>query len=89
MNTAMMDVAVTVANLDEPGMISLSPANPGVGSTITATLSDPDGDATNVTWAWQRSTDREIGWNSISGETSATWTATEADGDHYRGDGPE
>ena len=82
-NTAMMDVAVTVANVDEPGVITLNPAHPGVGSVITATLGDPDGDTSDLTWGWHRSTNKEIGWNSIPGATSDTYTPVEADGNHY------
>ena len=82
-NTAMMDVAVTVANVDEPGVITLNVESPGAGSMITATLTDPDGDASNVVWGWQRSIDREIGWNSIPGSTADAYTPVAADGDHY------
>ena len=82
-NTAMMDVAVTVANVDEPGVITLNPDRPGVGSMITATLTDPDGDTSNVVWGWQRSTNKELGWNSIPGTTSDTYTMVAADGGHY------
>ena len=82
-NTAMMDVAVTVANVDEAGVITLNPDRPGSGSMITATLTDPDGDTSNVVWGWQRSTNRELGWNSIPDATSDTYTLVAADVDHY------
>ena len=82
-NTAMMDVAVTVANLDEPGMITLNPVTPSLGSMITATLSDPDGATSDVVWAWQRSTNREIGWNSIAGANTGSYEPVAADSGHY------
>ena len=82
-NTAMVDVAVTVANVEEAGVITLNPDNPDVGSVISATLTDPDGDTSNVVWGWQRSTNKEFGWNSIPDATSDTYTLVGDDGGHY------
>ena len=48
-------VTITVDNLDEAGTVTLSPAPPQVGTLLTATLDDPDGAATGVTWQWERS----------------------------------
>ena len=48
-------VTITVDNLDEAGTVTLSPAPPQVGTALTATLDDPDGAATGVTWQWERS----------------------------------
>ena len=40
---ASVDVAVTVADVEEAGVITVNNLNPGVGDTITFTLTDPDG----------------------------------------------
>ena len=42
------DVAVTVTNVDEAGSVSLSAFQPQIGESVTATLSDPDGDTTRT-----------------------------------------
>ena len=51
----MIDVTVTVTNVDEPGVVTLMPATaPVVGTAVAATLDDPDGGAAGVTWQWYR-----------------------------------
>ena len=40
--TSSLAVTVTVGDVDEAGAISLSTARPGMGSKLTATLTDPD-----------------------------------------------
>ena len=62
---------------------SIMPRSPGVRSTtarltvarantsLTATLSDPDGGVTGVTWQWQSSSDKST-WTDIIGAKSAT-----------------
>ena len=47
-------VTITVGNADEDGMVTLSTDMPSAGGTVTATLDDPDGMVTNVTWQWSR-----------------------------------
>ena len=46
------DVIVNVMNLDEPGTVTMSLREPQVTEPITATLSDPDGTATQIQWNW-------------------------------------
>ena len=51
----MMDVTVTVTNVDEPGVVTLMPATaPVAGTAVAATLDDPDGGVAGVTWQWYR-----------------------------------
>ena len=45
-DSATVTVTVTVTNVDEMGMVTLSPMQPTVGVELTAMLSDPD-DGTN------------------------------------------
>ena len=81
-NTVTKDVTVAVANVDEPGRVSLAPVLPRTGTTLTAALSDPDGVTGSVTWAWERSEGR-TGWSVIAGAASATYTPTAADSQRY------
>ena len=46
------DVRVTVANKDEPGAVTLNRTTPRVGLPVTATLTDPDGSISGLTWQW-------------------------------------
>ena len=51
----MMDVTVTVTNVDEPGVVTLMPATaPVAGTAVAATLDDSDGGVAGVTWQWYR-----------------------------------
>ena len=62
--------------------MALSPAQPVVGTAMTATLTDPDGSVAGVVWQWASSTDGSTGWTDISGATSATSASyTPATGD--------
>ena len=51
--TTTRGVTVTVANVNELGMVMLSSPQPMVGIDLTATLSDPDVRLTNVEWQWE------------------------------------
>ena len=46
------DVRVTVENVNEPGKVTLNRTTPRVGLPITATLTDPDGSVSGLTWQW-------------------------------------
>ena len=72
-------VIIIVTNVDEPGSVTLAPSGTlEVGTTITATLSDPDGGVTAPMWQWQSSPDG-VTWTDIAGATSESYTPTEAD----------
>ena len=72
--TISLAVTVTVTNVDEPGVLSLSSAEPQVGSPLTATLSDPDG-VQSTTWTWERSTSRSGPWADVTGAFDRTTTS--------------
>lgn len=85
------EVSITVNNVDEPGVITLTPEEaPEPGVEITAELDDPDGNVSGESWQWQRSEDAEADtpvWADITGETSNTYTPSATDdvisgGDH-------
>ena len=85
--TDTVDVAITVDNVEEDGAIALSPPSPEVDLEVTATLSDPDGSISKVTWTWQTSSD-DATWSTATGEatdavTTSTYTPVEADTDRY------
>ena len=71
-------VNVTVGNVDEPGNIVLSRLQPEIDAEITATLTDPDGEATRetttITWEVsnqpQSDLDADSQWSPPAGETT-------------------
>ena len=65
-----IDVTITVINLDEDGTVTLAPAQPQVGTALSATLADPDGTVSGTTWLWESSSDGNTGWTTVSGATS-------------------
>ncbi len=75
-------VTVAIANVDEAGAVALSLPQPSVGVAITAVLSDPDGEISNVGWVWERSTDHIV-WTAISGNVTAGYTPVAADVGHF------
>ena len=79
--TSELAVTVTVGNVDEPGVVGLS-SQPQAGTELTATLSDPDGSVSNVSWSWQRSQNRSS-WSEISGATARRYTPSDNDVDLY------
>ncbi len=82
-STSSLDVAVTVTDGDDPGILSLSSPQPRVDMALTAVLTDADGVTEGATsWKWERNDGRE-GWLKIDGATSASYTPAAADGDRY------
>ena len=66
-------VVITVTEVDEPGMVTLSSLQPQVGVDLTATLASPEQHetTTTITWKWEKSSSRSSGWTAIddAGET--------------------
>ena len=50
--TGMMKVEVTVTNENEDGVVTLDKVTPVVGIPVTASLTDPDGGVSKLTWQW-------------------------------------
>ena len=67
------------------GTVTISPAQPVVGTAVTARLTDPDGAPTGVTWQWAWSTGSSAGgtWTPISGATGSSYTPVETDVGRY------
>ncbi len=71
---------------DQPGTLNLSSMTPVVGTELTATLTDPDGDVTGETWMWYKSMDSTFMDGTemeIAGATMASYTPMAADEGYY------
>ena len=79
--TGSIGVTIDVTNVDEPGPVVLSGANPPfVDVEMSASLSDPDEPLTNTVWQWQRADEGATpSWPDISGATSRTYTPSNDD----------
>ena len=81
---------------DTQGTVTLSSNQPRVGEPLTATLSDPDGEATELTWTWERSADGFV-WTVITEATADSYTPMQDDVGYFLratvaytdGDGPD
>ena len=58
-NAAMRDVTVKVTNIGEDGKIEVMPAQPRVGTQLTAELTDSDGVVSGPTWQWYKNENEE------------------------------
>ena len=76
-------VTVTVGNVEEIGMVTLSPMAPSVDTEITATLTDEDGGITGTTWQWSKSMTMDGTFTVIAMATSMTYTPVEAHVGYY------
>ena len=85
---ATLAVTIRVGNVDEAGLVELSPSPPREKQALRATLSDVDGLVADSTmWAWARSADGNtwapIGEAVSSGAAVATYTPQAVDVGHY------
>ena len=69
--SASVDVTISIANVEEPGSVTLTGTPPQVGRQLTATLSDSDGGVSNITWQWERSADQST-WTDITTGVSSS-----------------
>ena len=79
--TGTKDFTVNVTNLEEAGMVTLSPTQHRVGVEITATLKDDDGGVYGEMWQWsiRRRCPPLTATGDISGANSATYTPKAGD----------
>ena len=73
--TGSKTVRITVLNVDEDGELTLSPAQPHHGSSIVATLTDPDGVESITEWKWASATTTETEFdidNNVTDSDPAT-----------------
>ena len=72
-------VAVTVTNVDEPGVVELAPMAPEEGAMVEATLSDVDGPTDDMTWEWSQSEAPDGEFDPIDGQTDDHYMPTPDD----------
>ena len=77
--TDTIDVTVNVTNRDDAGEVTLSAATPVLDEAITASVTDPDGGVTGVSWRWSSSSSATGTFTNIGGAASASYTPVQAD----------
>ncbi len=77
--TDRITVTINVANVNEPGRVALYWNQPQVATELEATLTNPDGSVTGVTWSWHRSSNGSD-WTAINGATADSYTPVDDDG---------
>ena len=60
-------VTISVTDVDEEGTVALTSAQPQVGTELTASLSDPDGAVSEVSWQWASSATADEAFSDLSG----------------------
>ena len=80
-----IDLTINVTNVNEPGMVVISPMQPQIGTMLTAILTDEDNIAPGVgEWQWARSNSMNGPWEDIPAlSTSMTYQPTEDDLNMY------
>ena len=73
----------TMPSPDRAGTVTLSSTQPRVGAALTATLTDPNGSVSGVTWRWESSPNGRSNWATVSGAASATHRPVDGDVGHY------
>ena len=75
-------VTIDLTNVDEAGTVTL-PAPFSGGTAATASVGDPDGSVSIVSWQWARGNTATGSFSNISGATSATYTPVATDVGKY------
>ena len=81
--TDTITVTINVNNVDEPGKVSLTWTRLQVDAEVEASLTDPDGNVSGVTWHWEKSSSDRSNGTPISTGTQATYTPVEGDVNRY------
>ena len=72
-------VKINITNVEEPGEVELTSDNPQVAVELAASLTDPDGAVTNLTWQWQTAASAQATtWTDITVATSEKYTPVAA-----------
>ncbi|MCY3647902.1 MAG: cadherin domain-containing protein [Chloroflexi bacterium] len=72
--TGSLDVTVAVTDVEEAGVLTLSPPRGWDGTRFEAELDDDDGSPSGFSWKWERSSNRSS-WDEIAGATASSYTA--------------
>ena len=80
-----LTVTVTVTDVEEEGVVTITPPRGWVDARtrFTAALDDDDGGITGTTWRWARSSNGRSGWGDITGADSSSYTAGADDLNQY------
>ena len=86
----LQQFTVTITNAEEDGELLFSSEQPQVGTSLLATVDDPDGSVTVTTWTWEISSDQSD-WTTLTHQTTpntpsasyAPVAADAADGGKY------
>ena len=80
-NIGTMAVKVSVTNKDEDGTVTLSKTQPRVGVAVTASVTDPDGSISGLTWQWYDGaiSENDLTDSAIEGANSDTYTPVAED----------
>ena len=70
------EVTVEVTNVEEAGMVTLSPLPPQVGRFLNAELTDADGIQGVPQWQWQRRANGSSTWTDIATRSSSSDAST-------------
>ena len=82
--TGAASVTVAVEDVQEPGSVTISPAQAIIHQELTATLEDED-ERSVTNWQWARGDSASGPWSDISGATHPGYTPVAADrGKHLR-----
>ena len=80
--TADKSVTIRLTNLEEAGTVTLWPTQPAARAAINATLTDPDGNISGISWQWAKSSDGSTGWTNV-GTDSSSYAPPDADVNYY------
>ena len=78
--SGLLAVTVTVEDVEEDGIVIISPPRGWDGTSFTADLTDGDGGISGESWQWARSSNRSS-WREIPNASSESYTATPDDVD--------
>ena len=67
---ALIEIAITVNDLDDPGVVQLVPPVAITGIPVTAVVDDPEELVSSQTWQWYRGDAQNGPWTVINGQTS-------------------
>ena len=70
--SASVTVTISITNVEELGMVTLTGTPPQVGRLLTAIVSDSDGGLDSITWQWERSATSTGPWTEITTGVSSS-----------------
>ena len=62
-------ITVTITNAEDDGELLFSSLQPQVGTSLLATVDDPDGSVSVTTWTWEKSPD-QVTWTTLTHQTT-------------------